>query len=171
MILFNELKHHLGSIAKLIKSHTPGTSPNLTRLGDSLMDLYVGDLDLGAIFHETITFLNTNQISTEEAYRHYLQQHGGHVTYQLSDQSTWVLLLGNEPSLYVHIHPARYSLHTLRVKSSTLKTAILLKIHQVEVSDLKAVNMIRKQLQLSPIKSMELSHNINHVLHALQKFC
>jgi hypothetical protein len=56
MILFNTLKHHLPSIIDFIANHAVDSEVNLSKLGDSLMDLYTGRLSLDSIFEETLCF-------------------------------------------------------------------------------------------------------------------
>lgn len=168
MILFNQLKHHLPSILDFIASHSVESEVNLSKLGDSLMDLYTGSLSVDLIFKEALAFLREEGITSEEDYRAFLERHQGYATFQLSDTSKWVFLWGNEPERYVHIHPARYSPYTIRVKSATLKTAVMLKIRKVKQLDTDAINTARKSMGLSPIKSMEKATNIIEALTLLE---
>ena len=58
---------------------------------------------------------------------------------------------------FVHIHPARYSKHTIRIKATTLKSIIAAKIVLRNTSSigLSEMNTIRvKYLHLSPVKSL-----------------
>ncbi|MDI9867930.1 hypothetical protein [Flectobacillus roseus] len=168
MILFNTLKHHLPSIIDFIANHSVDSEVNLSKLGDSLMDLYIGRLSLDAIFEETLYFLKEQGITSEEDYRVFLEKHQGYATFQLSDTSKWVFLWGNEPERYVHIHPARYSPFTIRIKSATLKTAVMLKIRNVQQFDTDSINTARKSIGLSPIKSMEKATNIIEAMTLLE---
>ncbi|MDI9858143.1 hypothetical protein [Flectobacillus roseus] len=168
MILFNTLKHHLPSIIDFIANHTVDSEVNLSKLGDSLMDLYTGHLSLDSIFEETLYFLKEQGITSEEDYRVFLEKHQGYATFQLSDTSKWVFLWGNEPERYVHIHPARYSPFTIRIKSATLKTAVMLKIRNVQQLDTDSINTARKSIGLSPIKSMEKVTNIIEAMTLLE---
>jgi len=79
-----------------------------------------------------------------------------------------VFLWGNEPELYVHIHPARYSPYTIRIKSATLKTAVMLKIRDVKYLNTDSINAVRKSIGFSPIKSMEKATSIREALALLK---
>ena len=87
MILFNQLKQHLPSILDFIASHSVDSEVNLSKLGDSLMDLYTGVLSLDTIFKESLAFLTGEGITFEEDYRTFLERHQGYATYTLSDTS------------------------------------------------------------------------------------
>ena len=69
-------------------------------------------------------------------------------------------MAGITPERYVHIHPAKYSRHTIRVKANTLKTVLALKYASIKLMDkpnynLQEVNRIRVELLgFSPIKSI-----------------
>lgn len=168
MILFNQLKHHLPSILDFIASHSVDSEVNLSKLGDSLMDLYTGSLSLELIFEETVHYLRQQGVTSEEAYRVFLERHEGYATFQLSDTSKWVFLWGKEPEKYVHIHPARYSPHSIRTKSTTLKTAILLKIRGVTALHTESINTVRRSIGLSPIKKVEDATKIIEMLTLLE---
>lgn len=168
MILFNKLKHHLPSILDFIASHSVDSEVNLSKLGDSLMDLYTGSLSLDAIFKESLIFLIGEGITSEENYRTFLERHQGYAMFSLSDTSKWVFLWGNEPGRYVHIHPARHSPYTIRIKSATLKTAVMLKIRNVEHLNTDSINIVRKSIGFSPIKSIEKVTNIREALALLE---
>jgi hypothetical protein len=70
------------------------------------------------------------------------------------------LRLGEQEERYVHIHPGRYSPHTIRVKANTLKTAIALsvwmKVYNHREINLELLNHVRREiLAASPVKSLE----------------
>jgi hypothetical protein len=70
-----------------------------------------------------------------------------------------VLRLGEQPERYVHIHPGRYSPHTIRVKAGALKTAIALsvwmKLYNHGELTVELLNYVRKDvLTASPVKSL-----------------
>jgi hypothetical protein len=78
----------------------------------------------------------------------------------LSDESRWVIKRGIDPERYIHIHPAKNSPLSIRIRATTLKTVVALMIHnrqpkEVPHADLHAVNTIRSAfLGLSPVKSL-----------------
>jgi hypothetical protein len=72
----------------------------------------------------------------------------------------WVLRLGEQAERYIHIHPGRYSPHTVRVKASALKTTIAasvwMKILNQAKLTVELLNYVRKEiLGTSPVKSLE----------------
>nr|WP_157470911.1 hypothetical protein [Draconibacterium orientale] len=68
---------------------------------------------------------------------------------------------GIQANRFIHIHPAKFSKHTIRVRATTLKTVLTLCVHKIPILDdtelnLMAVNQQRSSyLQLSPIKSLD----------------
>ena len=79
----------------------------------------------------------------------------------LPDESKWLIKKGNKEERYIHIHPAKFSEHTIQVRATTLKTVLTLCIHKIPIHDdaehnLRSVNEQRISfLQLSPIKSLD----------------
>jgi len=71
----------------------------------------------------------------------------------LSDGSQWTLKFHNNRERFVHIFPARNSRNTFRVKSNTLKSALVYSI--IIGKDLVTgddLNKVRPLLGLSPVK-------------------
>jgi len=161
-VLFNSLKHHCQAIRFFIRkydtSRLPELSFSLLTIGSSQMDLYKGELTEAAIYQEVLDYLTELNAMAEPDYRQFLLPEQ-YKTIVLRDTSQWVLRLGEKESLHIHIHPGRYSPHTLRVKAATLKTAIALLIWQKDnpgTPDTATLNYIRKDvLQLSPVRNME----------------
>ena len=124
-ILFNALKHHRGFIRRQLQDVTMNVLPErLKVLGNSQMDIYYGVLDLPALFSEVVHILTATGLSDEAGYLQRLKDSGGYIEITLSDSSRWILLHGIEPGRYIHLHPARYSPHSIRVKATVLKTAL-----------------------------------------------
>jgi hypothetical protein len=165
-ILFNALKHHRGYIRRQLQLATVVTLPDMLKvLGNSQMDVYYGELDLPALFVEVIKQVDTDEIS----YLNWLKSHGGYVEITLSDTSRWVLLHGTEPGKYIHLHPARYSPHSLRVKATVFKTAIAVIVNGGS-PDLETLNHIRvSMLQLSPVKNLEQCGHLWKVMEMLNE--
>jgi hypothetical protein len=170
-ILFNALKHHQLFICRQITIATSETLPGMLKLlGNSQMDVYYGTLDLPALFEEVAHRLQTEQIVDEATYLNWLQANNGYVEITLSDTSRWILLAGNVPGKYVHLHPARYSPHSLRVKATVLKTAIacMVSLPQGIIPDLSTLNHIRESLlQLSPVKDLSQCEHLWKVMQLL----
>lgn len=157
-ILFNHLKHHLGAVHLYIETEKTNHYTNLLCIGASQADFYIGDLQLNDIREEILQKLSNMHLSGKEEYVNWLQENGGFQQVALSDGSIWILLEGTDADCYIHIHPGRYSPHTIRIKASTLKTAIALCCAGVlspkDISTEK-VNVVRRDLKLSPIREVK----------------
>lgn len=157
-ILFNGLKHHRGYIRRELEDMSLEMLPDqLKVLGNSQMDVYYGQLDIPAILHEVIHHVSDAGITDEASYLQWLKDNGGYIEITLSDSSRWILLHGTEPGQYIHLHPARYSPHSMRVKAAVLKTAMACMIVLSDSSQpgLATLNHIRKEiLGLSPVKDL-----------------
>ncbi|MDX5420587.1 MAG: hypothetical protein LPK09_15330 [Hymenobacteraceae bacterium] len=152
-ILFHPLKHHLGYIREFIQAHVASEDydlkAQLKTIGSSQLDLYLGELSPQQIAYETILYLQSRHTLDPNAYRLYLS--GGESEYRLialPDGSKWVLRWGLVEGRHVHLHPARYSQHTIRVKANTLKTAVaaLMAVRGYKQPlDPELVNQVRSQ--------------------------
>ncbi len=159
-ILFNGLKHHIESVRQLIEVATPDSLPsNLVKIGGSQMDFYKGRLTQNQIFDEIILLLRGVAVITPSDFRGWINAATGFRILTLSDNSSWILRLSDNLQQYIHLHPARYSPETMRVKAGTLKTCIALAVldrEQRHVTDLFFFNQIRVDyLGLSPIKNKD----------------
>jgi hypothetical protein len=168
-LLFNAQKHHLHFIQEQIgywQSLSREEAMNdLNKIGDNLLDLYFGNLTVEEICRELIQILKKNKRLEKKQYLKWL----GPKSYnkiRCSDGSDWLAKKGNLPERFVHIHPAKNSVFTIRVRGTTLKTIIALFIYEVKFeknikSRLEAVNSIRKEyLNLSPVKSLQANKGI-----------
>ncbi len=160
--LFNPLKHHLGFIKEFINANVDNPcydaeslSKELRHIGTSVMDIYRGSLSLSDICFNTGQFLRQKNISDRKAYSGWT----GVKTdcfriITLPDCSQWTLKYHDNQERFVHIFPARNSPHTFRVKSNTLKSALIYIIiigkYLVTGDDL---NKVRPFLGLSPVKN------------------
>lgn len=164
-VKLNCWKHHAGFIRLKIREYQNNPETHLTSLrsemlliGESLMDLYLGELAPGEIVDSIITSCKRQKILNKTEFQFWLKSEGKDFrTIELKDKSKWTLRLGDEKQRYMHIHPSRYSPHTIRVRSSSLKSAILFLI--LEKPDfqntLLSVNRIRKEyLNLPPLKNL-----------------
>lgn len=159
--LFNPVKHHLGFIKEFInlKIDKPGLkiqelTRDLKHIGTSVMDIYTGSLSIRKIVIEAQEILSKKNILEFEAYSDWI---GTKINcfriIPLSDGSQWTLKFHDNPERYVHIFPARNSQHTFRVKSNTLKSALIYNI--IIGKDLvtgRDLNNVRPLLGLSPVK-------------------
>ena len=160
-ILFNPFKHHLSFIRKYIDSYNQKDynqlKIDLLKIGNSQMDLYFGELSIDNIVEEVIAFLTNFNLLEKEVFFQHIDKSGGFIKISLSDQSTWVLRKGENPTFFVHIHPARYSKYTIRIKASTLKSTIATSVcfqnsSSIGVDELNKARV--NLLNLSPIKQV-----------------
>jgi hypothetical protein len=167
-LLFNALKHHLGETAHFIHQARQLNRPELERkfdalksIGSSTLDFYSGPFSVAEIFKETLMELQKISIYKEEEFLKIIQQQSSqYCTLTFSDQSVWVLRLGNEAYRFVHIHPGRYSSHTLRTSANALKSSLAVLLYSilhnvVDLFDVKLINSARERIQLSPVHSLE----------------
>jgi hypothetical protein len=159
--LFNPLKHHLGFIKEFInlnidklESDFQSLTKDLKHLGRSVMDIYTGSLSVRNICIETEEFLKQKDILKRDTYSGWA---GTKLDccriISLSDGSQWILKFHDNPQRFVHIFPARNSQYTFRVKSNTLKSALVYNI--MIGKDLVTgvdLNKVRPLLGLSPVK-------------------
>lgn len=143
----------------------------LLSLGNSQMDMYTGALSIDTIFEEVVQQLSLAGVHDRRRYEAFLQQQNNYATISLSDTSRWILRLAPDKDNYIHLHPGRYSPHTLRVKASALKTALAYKVaqqyHLLEGDLLNDINEVRKELTLAPVKSLGDSAHILELLSLL----
>jgi len=180
-VTFNCWKHHAG----FIKNQTVVLQKNkvskeeflklLLVIGESQMDLYLGKLSPKQIANEVISsVINSNAKGHNSYTRWLLEDRQSYKQIKLSDKSIWTLRLGNEKKRYIHIHPGRYSPHTIRVKAVTLKTTIAIKVlvegSESVLPDLNSINEVRKSfLKLPPLKLISLSSGVGKFLNILNQ--
>lgn len=168
-ITFNAHKHHFRFLQQQIenwkKAGWQKAEKELLTLGDNLLDFYTGKLSVENIGNECLQFFRKEKINDFHSFRNWL---GGNEYRKipLSDSSIWIVKQGVHPKRYIHIHPAKYTEHALRIRAVTLKTVLALQILSVPVQksmnkNLKAVNNVRKNyLHLSPVKSLSYDKGI-----------
>ncbi|NDK56776.1 hypothetical protein [Pontibacter fetidus] len=178
-ILFHPLKHHLGYIKNFIEEQVTGTASAvgtaLQSIGTSQLDFYIGALSPVQIACEVILNLQHHNLLEAELYHAYLTRTGSHYrTINLSDNTDWVLRWGTQPGRYVHLHPARYAAQTIRVKATSLKTAIAAIIaarrEAKPVTDLGLINKVRGAwLQLPPLTIVTPTEGAGKMLELLKR--
>lgn len=176
--LFNPLKHHLGFIREFINHNIdyPGSDIKhliieLKHIGTSVMDIYSGSLPVRKICLEVEAFLMEKEFFTKDSYSVWAgTKVDSFRIISLSDGSQWTLKFHDNSQRYVHIFPARNSQHTFRVKSNTLKSALIYNI--IIGKDLVTgddLNKVRPFLGLSPIKDAIDSEAILEMIEILRK--
>jgi len=168
-ITFNIHKHHFRFLLQRIgvwkTLEWENVEPELLLIGENLLDFYTGDLTVDEICNQCIHFFRIRNISNRDSFLNWLHPYE-YRKIKLDDTSEWVVKEGNDSERYIHIHPAKNSPHTIRVRAATLKTVITLMINTAEISaqmteNVITVNQIRtRYLQLSPVKSLQRGKGI-----------
>ena len=176
-LLFNPIKHHLGFIKEFINLRTDSANyeiQNLIRelkhIGTSVMDIYRGSLSIRNICNEIEELLYKKDILNKISYSDWTGTNiDSFRTISLTDGSQWTLKYYNNNLRFVHIFPARLSPHTFRIKSNTLKSAILYIIlvgkNYVTEEDL---NSARVLAGLSPVKEVADTEAITEMIEILR---
>ena len=162
-IMFSPYKHHFRFLLSELKTWQSMSQEevreSLLKIGNNLIDFYTGSLPVEAIIAETLQYFTERKLLPESDFLEWLNPpHWKKII--LSDDSEWLIKQGENAERYLHIHPAKYSKHSIRVRASTLKTVLALEISatrmsSVQAKNLEAVNTARKELfGLSPIKAL-----------------
>jgi hypothetical protein len=179
-INLNCWKHHAGFIKKQIESvkeikDLDQLKGCLLKIGESQMDLYFGEHSPAKISEQIRDYLHSKKILSSSQYQDWLSKDGmDYQLVELMDKSIWTLRLGDDVSRYVHIHPGRYSPSTVRVKATTLKTAIFLlcfeQLGEIKSFETETVNNIRKKyLDEPPLKSFSAASGLGRLIDHLKK--
>ena len=171
-ITFNPYKHHLEFLKERInnwkKSKWENIDQEILCIGNNIIDLYFGLLRVEEICKECLEYFQKEKITEKEDLLNWLKPLK-HKKIQLSDKSLWLIKEGIDPERFIHIHPAKYSPFSIRVRSTTLKTVIMLQIHSKPIGkemkeNLHFINQVRTNfLKLSPIKSLQPEKGISHL--------
>lgn len=177
-VLLNCWKHHAGFIGSKIREYKNSREPDLNKLlkellqiGESLMDLYLGELAPGKIAEDVMTYLKKQMDLSRNNFQNWLTEEGNdYRIISLEDTSKWTLRLGEKSDRYLHIHPSRYSPHTTRVRSSSLKTAIIYGIIEKQETEdqLSFINRLRKEFfELPPLKNLKSATSLLNLIEIL----
>lgn len=168
-VTFNAHKHHFRFLLNEIKTWKTldwkQVEPKLLEIGENLLDFYTGELSVENICEDCIHYFNSRKINDKISFADWLNPNE-YRKIVLNDSSEWVIKEGNDPGRFIHIHPAKQSPHTIRVRAATLKTVIALKTKNVTISNninenlQKANNIRTTYLHLSPIKSLQRGKGI-----------
>lgn len=168
-ILFNPYKHHFTFLVQQIpvwqNKEWESIQKDLQKIGKNLIDFYIGKLSVEQICRECVELIEKLKIRDKEDFSNWLAP-DEYRKIELSDKSLWVIKESTNSKRYIHIHPAKKSPFTIRVKASTLKTALALSINSIPMQtlvnkNLDQVNDIRKRfLQLSPVKNLHKEKGI-----------
>ncbi|SJZ70452.1 hypothetical protein SAMN04488128_1011276 [Chitinophaga eiseniae] len=135
------------------------------------MDMYTGSLSPETIFEEIITQLTARGLHLPKTFATAIKERHGYMEVTLADTSRWVLRLSDDPERYVHLHPGRYSPHTLRIKAAALKTAMAYtaaaRNGQLSGELLPDMNAVRAVAGLSPVRSLEDAQHLLKIIHLM----
>jgi hypothetical protein len=171
-IMFNPLKHHLLYIKEIIKTTYSGELLReiISHAGTSVTDIYTGHLDIESICNHVIAFLSENSLNEKNSFCQWAgDEQRDFKKIILPDQSEWTLKYFDDNKRFVHLFPARYSINSLRVKASSLKTVIFwLSQKDVDYIDIENLNFVRRAAGLSPVKSLEDVKAITHLVNLMK---
>ncbi|MFH0843625.1 MAG: hypothetical protein V1903_13545 [Bacteroidota bacterium] len=170
---FNPLKHHLSYIREFVSQKLPEIRllvKDLKRIGTSVMDIYTGSLSVKGICDEVLLYLESEKLMGYEVFAEWAgKDYGDFRMITLSDSSKWTLKFHDDRMRYVHLFPARFSPRSKRVKSNTLKSAILYYIligkDFISADDL---NRARALLGLSPVRDPADTEAITEMIEILR---
>jgi hypothetical protein len=134
------------------------------------MDVYTGSLPINKISEEVKIFLDKNSISTINTFSEWTgTSRDDYRLISISDGSQWTLKSHENKNRFIHLFPARNSQHTFRVKSNTLKSALIYSItigkDFISIEDL---NSARAFLGLSPVKDTIDAEAITEMIEILR---
>ncbi|MGE0430665.1 MAG: hypothetical protein AB7K09_00530 [Planctomycetota bacterium] len=178
-MLMNCWKHHAGIIRQRIDATVAegvaavsALPDRLLQIGAALMDLYLGALTPEAIAAEVSAQLHAAGAGPIDAFRTWLERTEGYATLELSDTSRWVLREAPVDGRHVHVHPARYSPLSMRVRANLLRSAIITlafaRLHDRDPLETATVNEARVTLlAMSPVKAINADEGLGELLTRL----
>jgi len=159
LIHYHDFKHHLLSDLKWLEKNKGEWDEvielDLKSIGNSQLDFYIGNLSSENIKADMSAWLRSRQLYQKDNYKDWINENGGFREVKLSDNSVWTLRIIEKES-FIHIHPSRYSTHTMRIKANTLKTVLCTLLFEdidTFAFNIESVNYYRdKYLDLSLVK-------------------
>jgi ribosomal protein S18 acetylase RimI-like enzyme len=180
-IHFNPWKHHKNFIRRQIIKYSlqkdagfKELKKNLLLIGKSQMDLYMGELTIPQIMQNISCWLVKQKVVDKESYKNWLKELSDEYrNIKLPDDSEWTLRLSGNDEKFIHIHPARYSLNTLRVRAATLQSAIaavvLSRLKSASPYDINIINESRRKfLGEPPVKTIYKNSGLGRIILLLE---
>jgi len=172
IILFHAFKHHYLYHIEWLKENVgkwnKENSLLLKSIGASQLDYYIGSLSVEEIKSEVSNYLHTNGLDTKEKYEKWITDNNGFREITLSDKSVWTLRMIDKDA-FVHVHPSRYSPHTIRIKANILKTVLCVLLFdgfREQPLDIRLINRYRTDyLNLSPMAPNSVHHELEKVFN------
>ncbi|MFO8054166.1 MAG: hypothetical protein R6U19_03270 [Bacteroidales bacterium] len=162
----NGLKHHL----ILVKQYLPPMMQMeqqdflrfLNKAGQSITDFYYGCLTAEQVCKELKRKLTGLKAFEKASYRNWLWEQGGYCSLYISDGSHWIMREGIDTQRYIHIHPAKYSMHSRRIKARSIRIALAVLYYSNNPQQYYSpvhINIIRtEKLNLPPVKTIPPVH-------------
>jgi hypothetical protein len=180
VLSFNAFKHHLQFVQQIVNCLSERESDKklfsildeIKQIGNNVLDLYIGEMTIQEIFTEILVQLKSYQVINQSDFIKWLNPLG-YKTFELSDNSIWILRYGKKDVAYMHIHPARYGKHVIRITGSAWKTAFAVALFKYKIpGELKMLvdrtNYARINfLEMSPVKKIIAGSNLDIALKLL----
>lgn len=157
-VKFNPFKHHW----RFFNSYTQEKPlleviKSLDAVCNNYIDFYTGLLTPREVSGQVVSALKLSGHYQLISFDRWLAEVKYYRVISLSDGSQWIVRRGEDDERYIHIHPARTGLFTIRIKGSTLKTVFMM--HQFIKANggelnLEIINTARRHIGLSPVKSL-----------------
>jgi hypothetical protein len=175
---FNFLKHHLAWLCEsLLNARSSQDAQQISEyiaavssFNSNYIDLYTGSLSPVAILIQIRDMLTTQKVLAKSSFNRWI----GKKEFRkilLNDGSCWILRRGVSDRDYIHVHPARYTTHSVRVHGNSFKTALLLFLLKgtPDIRDLDVINEIRTTcLKLSPIRELQVNDKLKTASRLIQ---
>jgi hypothetical protein len=170
-ITFNPYKHHLDFLKEKIltwqNQSWAEVEKEMVLIGTNLIDLYCGKLSVDEIGQQCLHFAEKEDLTSAEKLKNWLFPKEFRKI-KFSDNSEWVVKQGLDSTRFLHVHPAKHSPLTVRVRGTTLKTVVALRVLTGEKREnrleLQRVNRVRtEKLGLSPVKTLEKGKGIARI--------
>lgn len=160
-IKFNPLKHHWDCILHLLKSANPSVIiEQFSEFCNNYIDIYTGQLSPEQISNEILSELKFKDKLLLPHFKTWIASSRGYRMIRLTDHSEWIIRESDDERRYIHVHPARTGPLSFRLKGSTLKTLLLLKLEFPDIQSVDQLNKVRRNIGLSPIKKLEAGKGI-----------
>lgn len=170
-------KHHLGFICRsidqimLLSKPMDFARPILEGIGGTLLDIYTGALTPQQVGTEVLRCIVDRFPLSQKEFSDWIELNGRNFrSVELSDNSRWALKMGTYKDRYVHIHPGRYSINSVRVRSVNLRVAIVFRLMygwEENIYSVSRLNDARSALFLSPLNSKISVDGIVRILDLL----
>ncbi len=161
-------------IQQLIQLQEPDSAnqlmEGLIKTGGNLMDMYIGSKSPAWIVLRAKTLLKKrNAFSVENYFDWIMSENKNYKVLTFDNETRWTFRPGENKNRYIHIHPAKHSPETIRVRANTLKSAICVvfsaeKKYKTTI-DVDFINETRKTfLDESPVKAVSSSEGLGKLL-------